>query len=81
MTTKQKGRTAPTIEAYRPYGTWQPSPSTDKGGRPTRVFLLGTGGNGYETSWKPEENLGSVAVASVANLKTQAEEPGEWGEL
>ena len=60
------------------YGTWQDSPTTDKGGRPSRVFLLGNGGNGYETPSKPEENRGCVAVASVATPETQ---DGEWGEV
>jgi hypothetical protein len=63
------------------YGTWKDSSPTDRGGRPTRVFLLGSGGNGYETPAKPKENRGSVAVAGVATRKTQADDGDEWGEV
>jgi hypothetical protein len=60
------------------YGTWQPTPTTPQGGRPARVFGLGNSGNGYTTPANPEENRGSVAVASVASPETQVD---EWGEV
>jgi hypothetical protein len=52
-------------------GTWQPVPTTDKGGRPGRVFRLGNSGNGYTTHLNREENGRSVAVASVGSPETQ----------
>ena len=60
------------------YGAWHDLPTTDKGGRPGRVFRLGNGGYGYTTHLEPEEETGSVAVAGVASPETQAD---EWGEI
>ena len=60
------------------FGSWQDLPTTDKGGRPGRVFQLGNSGNGYTTPENPEENRGSVAVASVASPETQDD---QWGEI
>jgi len=59
-------------------GTWQDLPTTDKGGRPGRVFRLGNSGNGYTTPVNPEQNRGSVAVAGVAGPETQDD---DWGEV
>lgn len=59
-------------------GTWQDLPTTDRGGRPGRVFQLANGGYGYTTPMNPEQNRGSVAVASVATPKTQ---DCDWGEV
>ena len=60
------------------FGTWQDLPTTDKGGRPGRVFRLGNSGNGYTTPMNPEQNRGSVAVASVAGPEMQDD---GWGEV
>lgn len=60
------------------YGAWHALPTTDKGGRPGRVFRLGNSGNGYTTDPNPGENGGSVAVAGVAGPETQND---EWGEV
>jgi hypothetical protein len=59
-------------------GTWQDLPTTDKGGRPGRIFRLGNSGNGYTTPMNPEQKRGSVAVASVASPETQND---DWGEV
>ncbi|NLF73305.1 MAG: DUF3987 domain-containing protein [Candidatus Anammoximicrobium sp.] len=59
-------------------GTWQDLPTTDKGGRPGRIFRLGDNGNGYTTPRNTEENRGSVAVASAASPETQDD---DWGEV
>ena len=59
------------------YGAWHDLPTTEKGGRPGRIFRLGDGGNGYGTPLISEKNGGCVAVAGVASPETQAD---EWGE-
>jgi hypothetical protein len=46
-------------------GIWQDVPTTPKGGRPARVFVLSTASTVYETPTNPEENGGSVEVDSV----------------
>lgn len=61
-------------------GTWQDVPTTPQGGRPARVFQLGNSGNGYTTPENPRENIGSVAVASVATSETQSDDD-DWGEI
>jgi len=64
------------------YGKWRDLPTTPQGGRPARAFSLG---NGYGTPLKPEENDGSVAVASVAAEKVDERHSGnghdQWGEV
>jgi hypothetical protein len=46
-------------------GTWHDVPTTAKGGRPARAFVLSTLSTVYETLTKPEEAKGSVDVDSV----------------
>jgi hypothetical protein len=46
-------------------GTWLDVPTTAKGGRPARAFVLSTPSTVNETSEKPEETEGSVDVDSV----------------
>jgi hypothetical protein len=46
-------------------GTWRDVPTTAKGGRPTRAFVLSTPSTVYETPAKPEESDGFVDVDSV----------------
>ena len=57
------------------FGIWQDLPTTDKGGRPGRIFRLG---NGYTTPMNAEQNRSSVAVADVASPETQDD---GWGEV
>jgi hypothetical protein len=46
-------------------GIWQDVPTTAKGGRPARVFVLSTASTVYETPKNSEEDGGSVDVDSV----------------
>jgi hypothetical protein len=46
-------------------GTWRDVPTTAKGGRPARAFVLSTPSTVYETPPKPEESEGSVDVDRV----------------
>jgi hypothetical protein len=46
-------------------GTWQNVPTTAKGGRPARAFVLSTPSTVHETPAKPEETEGFVDVDSV----------------
>jgi hypothetical protein len=46
-------------------GTWRDAPTTAKGGRPARVFVLSTLSTVYETPAKPEESEGFVDVDNV----------------
>ena len=46
-------------------GTWRDVPTTAKGGRPSRAFVLSTPSTVYETPAKPEESEGSVDVDTV----------------
>jgi hypothetical protein len=46
-------------------GTWRDVPTTAKGGRPARAFVLSTPSTVHETPAKPEETEGFVDVDSV----------------
>lgn len=46
-------------------GTWRDVPTTAKGGRPARSFVLSTLSNVYETSVNPKESEGFVGVGNV----------------
>jgi hypothetical protein len=46
-------------------GTWQDVPTTAKGGRPARAFVLSTPSTVHETPAKPEETEGFVDVDNV----------------
>jgi hypothetical protein len=46
-------------------GTWRDVPTTAKGGRPARVFVLSTVSTVYETPANSGESEGSVDVDSV----------------
>jgi len=46
-------------------GSWEPVPTTAKGGQPTRVFVLPASSTVYATPENPGENDGSVDVDSV----------------
>jgi hypothetical protein len=50
-------------------GTWPQVPTTAKGGRPARAFVLSTPSTVYETPTKPEESKGFVDVDSVDTAK------------
>jgi hypothetical protein len=52
-------------------GTWRDAPTTAKGGRPGRVFLLSTPSTVHETPARPEETEGFVDVDSVDAPATQ----------
>jgi hypothetical protein len=47
------------------HGAWREVPTTPKGGRPARVFVLSTPSTVYETPAKPEETKAFVDVDSV----------------
>lgn len=60
-------------------GNWRDAPTTAKGGRPARAFVLSTLSTVYETPAKPEENEGFVDVDSVDAPEdggTAGENPG-----
>jgi hypothetical protein len=46
-------------------GTWRDVPTTAKGGRPARAFVLSTPSTVHEIPAKPEESEGFVDVDSV----------------
>jgi hypothetical protein len=46
-------------------GTWRDAPTTAKGGRPTRAFVLPTPSTVHETPAMPEESEGFVGVDGV----------------
>ena len=57
------------------YGRWANQPTSKKGGRPTRVFVLTDNADVDTTRGKPKENGGSVNVNGVDGSD------GDWGEL
>jgi hypothetical protein len=59
-------------------GTWQDVPTTAKGGRPGRVFVLSTPSTVYETPTKPEETGGCVDVDSVDAAENEAPAGEGW---
>jgi hypothetical protein len=52
-------------------GTWQDAPTTAKGGRPARAFVLSTLSTVYETPAKLEENDGFVDGDSVDTARNE----------
>ncbi len=52
-------------------GTWRDVPTTAKGGRPARAFVLSTLSTVYETPAKPKETEGFVGVDSVDSTKIE----------
>ncbi len=46
-------------------GNWRSVPTTEKGGRPGRTFVLSSPSTVHETPTKPEESVGSVDVDTV----------------
>ena len=66
--TSQDAEKALTDLAKAGYGCWSQLPTTAKGGRPSRVFVLSTPSTVYETPTSPEESQGFVDGADVAEL-------------
>lgn len=58
-------------------GIWVDQPSTEQGGRPTRVFCLKNLLAGDETPAIPEEDQGFVATPDISSA-ANVEEEGEW---
>jgi hypothetical protein len=56
-------------------GSWRNVPTTAKGGRPARAFVLSTPSTVYETTTKPEESEGSVDVDSVDAEEVESPTP------
>lgn len=73
------------------WGVWQNSPTTAKGGRPARRFVLSTPSTVYETPMNTDENGGFVDVDTVdsperdsvgaTNGELPAASDEEWGEV
>ena len=74
-------------------GNWEEVPTTENGGRPTRVFQASGASTVYKTPETPEEDAGSVDVDSVDVSNKAPESPGcsppenqeslndDWGEV
>ena len=58
------------------YGQWTEQPTSTKGGRPTRVFVLVDSVDVDTTPLNPAKNDGSVGVNRVEGPETP-----DWGEL
>lgn len=59
-------------------GTWQDSPTTTDGGRPTRVFRLGDSGDGDETPFNARKT-GVVSPSPVSPVENSTDD--DWGEI
>jgi hypothetical protein len=58
-------------------GTWRDVPTTAKGGRPARVFVLSALSTVNETPTKPEESEGFVDVDAVDTVDAPAPDPAD----